>query len=306
MDSTDPVTRFLDLRGPSSGGVVAADDGVQLRQWTGGNNYQDEDFDKYYAPLSSNALQSFIQGKDVLIATHGYNVNRNAGIQTLSMWRQLLCLPDKVVFIGVLWPGDSESFHALSYPVEPAHAMAAGTMLGKFVEDSFRSAASISFVSHSLGACVILEAIKTMTRNVRRAILMAGAVDDRCLTREFACVQNKVDVISVLASQEDEVLRWAFPAGDLLAEIFDHDHPWWESALGRFGPASSPSHYQPPCQIPKDWNYGHGDYLRTDPPAPACISPPTYLDKSNDPDVPVPIPLNHQAGWQEAWSASFV
>ncbi len=36
----DPITRFLDLRRLWGGGDVA--DKVQLKQWTGGNNYADQ------------------------------------------------------------------------------------------------------------------------------------------------------------------------------------------------------------------------------------------------------------------------
>jgi len=139
-----------------------------------------------------------------------------------------------------------------------------------------------------------------MKRPVRRTILMAGAIGDDCLTGEFASVPAKVGTISMLASKEDEVLRWAFPLGDLVAEIVDHDHPWWESALGRFGPSKPPMHYQPPCEIPKGWDYGHGNYLQTQPPAPAAIAPPTVVPEDGE------CPLGGVDGWQEAWSASFV
>jgi hypothetical protein len=296
MSAPDPITRFLDLRALWGGGDLASQ--VQLRQWTGGNAYQDHN---QYVELSPGELQSFIFSRDVLIATHGFNVNRADGIQTLSQWRQLLTLPDSAVFLGLLWPGDSESFHALSYPAEPAHAVGAGDMAAGFIDQNFGNATSISFVSHSLGARVILQAITTMKRRpVRRAVIMAGAVDDHCLNEEFSAVPPKVKEISVLASKEDEVLRWAFPVGDFVAEIVDRSHPWWESALGRFGPAQLPEHYQPPCQIPKEWKYGHGDYLRIDPPASSPIPPECGIPP------PKPLPQNDAPGWQEAWSAAFV
>jgi Alpha/beta hydrolase of unknown function (DUF900) len=293
MNAADPITRFLDLRMLWGGGEVA--DQAQPMKWTGGDNWADE---SKYVALGLNDLKNFIFAKDVLIATHGFNVNRASGIQDLSMWRQLLSLPDAAVFVGVLWPGDSESMHALCYPVEPAQAMDAGAKLAIFVNNNFQNAASISFVSHSLGARVILEAISQVQRPVRRAIVMAGAIDDDCLTNEFSCAQQQVQTISLLASKSDEVLRWAFPIGDFVAEIVDHDHPWWESALGRFGPATPPQHYQPPCEIPPGWGYGHGNYLQTTPPALAPIPPPT--------NVPANGPEPVSAGWQEAFSASFV
>jgi pimeloyl-ACP methyl ester carboxylesterase len=283
------MTTFLDVRALWGGGDVS--DSVQIKAGTSNADYTD---------VSLNGLLDFIHGRDVLIGTHGFNVNRADGIYCLSRWERLLTLPASGVFLGLLWPGDSESLHALSYPVEPKNAEAAGTMIAAFVDKNFGNAASISFVSHSLGSRVILTAISKLNLPVRRAILMAGAIGDDCLTAEFADVPGKVGAVSVMASKEDEVLRWAFPLGDLAAEIFDHDHPWWESALGRFGPKQRPDHYQSPCQIPDGWNYGHGSYLLVDPPAQTVLPATTMIPNSGPP------PLGGANGWQEAWSASVV
>jgi Alpha/beta hydrolase of unknown function (DUF900) len=283
------MTAFLDVRASWGGGDVGQQ--VLVRTGTSADDY---------APLGLNELKTRIYGKDVLIGTHGFNVNRKDGIECLSHWESLLQLPPSGVFLGLLWPGDSESLHALSYPAEPRNATVAGNMVAQFVDANFGDASSISFTSHSLGARVLLQTVSQMRLPVRRAILMAGAIGDDCLTNEFASVPGKVEVISVLASQEDEVLRWAFPIGDFAAEIFNHDHPWWESALGRFGPRTRPQNYQAPCQIPKDWNYGHGDYLQDSPRAAAPIAPPLDVPQSG------PKPQSGSAGWQEAWSASFV
>ncbi|MGC9157691.1 MAG: alpha/beta hydrolase [Terracidiphilus sp.] len=284
------MTAFLDVRTAWGGGAVG--DEVLIRTGTSRTNYRE---------LSPGDLESFVHGRDVMIATHGFNTNRAQGIEMLSDWESLLGpAPFPGAFIGFLWPGDSEFWHTLSYPVEPRHATDSGNRLAEFVNRNFQNAVSLSFVSHSLGARVILQTIHRTKRPVRRAIVMAGAVSDHCLTGEFAAVPPKVEVISVLASKKDEVLRWAFPLGDLSAEIIDREHPWWESALGRFGPFSRPEHYQPPCQIPEKWNYGHENYLQVQPPAPEPIPLPTDLPISG------PLPLGGAPGWQEAFSASFV
>jgi len=279
---------FLNTRALSGGGGVAAQVSVCTANVSGAT------------PMSLDALKSFVYGKDVLIATHGFNVNQAAGIQCLSAWEPLLLLPPTAVFVGLLWPGDSDSVYALSYPVEPRNAMDAGTMAGQFVDANFGNAASISFAAHSLGARVALQAVTTMSRQVRRLMVMAGAISDDCLTNEFASVPGKVDSISLLASLEDTVLQWAFPIGDFVAEIVGKDHPWWQSALGRYGPKTPPAHFQPPYQIPSPWNYGHLNYLQTDPPAQAPIpsQPPPAISGS--------VPRGGAQGWQQAWSAAFV
>jgi pimeloyl-ACP methyl ester carboxylesterase len=279
---------FLNTRAQSGGGGVAEQVSVCTANVSGS------------ASMSLEALKSFVYGKDVLIATHGFNVNQAAGIECLSMWEPLLELPDSAAFVGLLWPGDSDSVYALSYPVEPKNAMDAGTMTGQFVDANLGNAASVSFASHSLGTRVVLQAVTTMSRRARRLILMAGAVADDCLTNEFAAVADKVDSISMLTSMEDSVLQWAFPVGDFVAELVGKDHPWWESALGRYGPKTAPPNFQPPYQIPSAWNYGHLDYLRTDSlePMPIAWQPP--------PAISGPVPRGGAPGWQEAWSAAFV
>jgi Alpha/beta hydrolase of unknown function (DUF900) len=282
------MTTFLDVRAQWGSGDVS-----QTVQIVTATSQAD------YAAISLNDLKSFIHGKHVLIATHGFNVNRADGIACLSNWGSLLDLGPYGVFLGLLWPGDSESFHALSYPVEPKNATDAGNMTAQFVDANFGNAASVSFASHSLGARVLLQTVSQLTLPVRRAIIMAGAVGDDCLTAEFAAVPDKVGIISVLASQQDDVLRWAFPIGDFAAEIVGHDHPWWESALGRFGPRTRPQNYWAPCQIPSTWNYGHGNYLQDDPKPAAPIPTPTDVPQS------APEPIGGAPGWQEAWSASF-
>jgi pimeloyl-ACP methyl ester carboxylesterase len=283
------MTTFLDVRALWGGGEVS--DAVQVKTGTNAADYTD---------LKLEGLLDWIHGQDVLIGTHGFNVDRQDGIQCLSQWEGLLSLGGTGRFVGFLWPGDSESLHALSYPAEPQHAVAAGGKLAEFVDAHFGDAASISFVSHSLGARVVLEAMKQLNLPVRRAMVMAGAIGDDCLTGAYAQAAANVETISVMASKEDGILRWAFPLGDLVAEIIDGDHPWWESALGRFGPKKRPQNYQAPCQIPKEWDYGHGDYLRVDPPAPAILPPDPQIPKRGD------EPLGGAGGWQEAWSASCV
>jgi hypothetical protein len=299
----DPITRFLDLRMLWGGGEVA--DTVQLFQWNGTASIGETDYSDHskYVPLAPQDFLTYICGKDVLIATHGFNNNREQGIQSLSEWKKLLTVPDSAAFLGLLWPGDSESLHALCYPVEPAQAMDTGTKVAAFADTNFKSVASISFASHSLGARVILQTMTQMQLKTRRAMIMAGAVDDYCLTGEFSTIQQQAQQITALASKEDEVLRWAFPIGDFIAEIIDHDSPWWESALGRFGPAKRPDHFLAPCEIPDDFKYGHGSYLQTNPPAPSKIDPPAPPVM---PPPAMPLPLGGVDGWQEAYSASVI
>ncbi len=284
------MTLFLDLRlAPVGGGLAAS---VAINRGAGISNYQS-------LPLAQMARE--IQRRHVLIATHGFNVNRADGIAQLSNWEGLLQLPQPSVFIGLLWPGDSVWAHGLDYPDEPRIADEAGRLIAPFLDANFADAASISFASHSLGARVVLETISRMTRPVRQATLMAAAIDDNCLNAEFQAAASRIGEISILASTQDEVLGAAFPLGNFVAGIVAAGHPWWRAALGRSGPSKPrPGHFEAPFEIPGNWNFGHGDYLQIDPPPPPRIATPT--------DVPPDgsaLPANGAVGWQPSWSAAF-
>jgi hypothetical protein len=254
-----------------------------------------------YHSLDLAQLLSDIRGRHVLIGTHGFNVNRANGIACLSNWEGLLQLPAPSVFVGLLWPGDSIWAHGLDYPEEPRIANEAGQLIAPFLDENFGAAASISFASHSLGARVVLETVSQMARPVRRTILMAGAIDDNCLNTEFKTVVAKVGGISALASKKDEVLSTLFPLGNLVAGIIAEGHPWWHAALGHGGPSRPwTGNFQAPFEIPDDWEFGHGDYLRVDPPPPFLVPTPRDVPPNGTP------PLGKDgSGWQEAFSAAF-
>jgi hypothetical protein len=86
------------------------------------------------------------------------------------------------------------------------------------------------------GARSVLETIRGLNTKPRRAILMAGAIDDTCLAMEYAEAAATVDKICVVASVSDDVLKWAFPPGNIDGEIVMHGHPYDRTALGRSGP----------------------------------------------------------------------
>ena len=66
------------------------------------------------------------------------------------------------------------------------------------------------------------------------------------------------------------VLQLAFPAGDVFGGLFRSDNDVFETALGYDGPAAAMGATQPPWQIDKNLDYGHGDYL---PPSDAAVPP---------------------------------
>jgi pimeloyl-ACP methyl ester carboxylesterase len=291
------MTQFLDVRLSPVGGELARS--VAVHQGTSIDDYMG---------ISMSGLLNSIRGQHVLIATHGFNVNRKSGIACLSNWESLLQLPPSSAFVGLLWPGDSVWAHGLDYPDEPRIADETGALIAAFLDANFGAAASISFASHSLGARVVLAAVAQINLPVRRLMLMAPAIDDNCLATEFQNAVAKVEAISVLASKKDEVLAAAFPLGNFFAGIIAAGHPWWRAALGHTGPVSPlPANFKAPYEIPDNWNYQHGNYLDVPQGTAPNLPIPTDIPPNGSP-VPAPdvgADGNPMTGWQEAFSSAF-
>jgi hypothetical protein len=277
---------FLDLRAMPTGGFVA--DEVRV-------------LDAEHRILSPDVFARQVQGHDLLLATHGFNVSGEHGMQALGGWEGLCGLPNPYTYVGVLWPGDSRFLPVVDYPIEGTVALYSGRLLARFLNGYATRAATVSFSSHSLGARVLLETVLNLDRRVHTALLMAGAIEADCLTREYAQASAKIDRILVLASESDLVLQFAFPVGNLLGEIVMEGHPYASRALGRDGPETTIG-LVGECrswQIPKGWKFGHGDYLPgKDAGSPFPFPPPQPVPGPDD------SPPRPTAGWKPSWSAS--
>lgn len=259
-----------------------------------------------------------VSGQDVLIGIHGFNVHQAGGIDHLQQWKQLLTLPPNTVFLGGLWPGDSAWLGALEYAVAVKPAMRSGASIATFVNKYLISANSVSFVSHSLGARVALNAIGQLAAGlpVRRLIMMAPAVDDNCLTKEFASAAKRIDDIVVMASKKDDVLKLAFPLGNPISGIFGVGHPFWHAAMGREGPVPRPGNVTAPWPLPDGWDVGHSDYLPPQTPFQPGYMPTPYVLPVSFPGaasaLPAPMPAGYLVngnpkdwlcGWTAAWTS---
>jgi Alpha/beta hydrolase of unknown function (DUF900) len=232
--------------------------------------------DQNNAVYSVPDLTSAIRGRDVLLITHGFNVNQAEGIETLGNWAGLLNVGNAVP-VGILWPGDARWIHGVDYPIEGNESIDAGNLVAAFLNKSSTPALSLSFASHSLGARLVLQTIAGLdpSRRVQRLLLMAGAIDNTCLSVEYVNAAGRADSISLLASRSDDVLKWLFPTGNFLGGIFTHGSPYVHEAIGREGPSTDvtpPAKLHADWQIPDSWGYGHDDYL-PDNPAPPPLPP---------------------------------
>ena len=232
------MTYFLNLRTSTSGGEVCDPIVEQIPTSipiTENTPVPAPILDIQDAPLVAKLIRDSA-GKNIILAAHGFNVNRADGVRSLSNWESLLQLDATYLFIGILWPGDSSWLGALCYPGEGRHAMDAGNRLAVFVDNHLSTAASVSLVSHSLGTRLVLQAASRMRTPVRQVALMAGAINNDCLIHEYKAATKNIGKITILASTGDDVLAMAFPMGNLAEGIVDAGHPYYEAALGHRGP----------------------------------------------------------------------
>lgn len=266
------MTFYLNFRADSVGGGVID---ASPRQ---GKVNADQSAPIQLSWLELGAIRRLVRGRDVLFGVHGFNVNMDYGTRMMARLEPRLCLTTSDVFFGVLWPGNSW-LPGVDYPFEGDFAIDSGNKLATFCNIWLAGARSISFLSHSLGARVVLQALTRLQRKARSVCLTAAAVNQGALAEEYAAAAGNALAISVLASHEDTVLKLAYPPGDAISNALHHDHPYFEPALGYDGPPPPPPQVSPPWQISDSENYDHGDYHPPgDPgPPPAGLTPPKWL-----------------------------
>lgn len=204
-----------------------------------------------------------VEGKNVLFAAHGFNVSYSRGAAQLGQLEANLKLTGSEIFFGVLWPGDF-FIPAINYPFEGEVSIHCGKLLADFCQRWMKRAQSLSFASHSLGARLVLEAVKGLRNfglRARSVCLTAGAINRDCLTTEYASSVAISDAISVLASRRDLVLKVAFAIGDPIADLLHDDHTPFQPALGYSGPPRPAPPPVFPWQILDSEDYDHSDYL---------------------------------------------
>ncbi|HEY5329081.1 MAG TPA: alpha/beta hydrolase [Acidobacteriaceae bacterium] len=284
---------FLDLRAHGHGGPVGT-----LKVGDGTKFF--DDFSDLFAA---------VRGRDVILMAHGYNVNRSHGTQSLNQWKARFHPGDNSVFIGILWPGDCILPIFIDYVWEGSEAQKSGKLVGEFVQANFGAAASLTFISHSLGARVVLEAIASLADDarVRELILLAAAVEDDTLLHEFADAAGKAARITAVHSMEDHVLQMAYPAGNLLGGLLERGDPNVKAALGRVGAADPvAANIVVDPMLPVSWDYGHTDYLSTDSPGSEYEQPVKIPETYGDPEPPeTPPDIEQHNQWKPCWSPAF-
>src|SRR5450432_3272398 len=191
-------------------------------------------------------VERAVRGKHVCFLVHGFNVDRDSGYTELGSFGQelaadgaLIGVPKPAgplnlhaagidVVIPVLWVGDW--FSPINYPFVLPDIRLTGKYFADLIASSATQMSRISFVSHSMGARVVLETVQSSVAAAARAgsrrpvfdtlILTAAAVSDEVLDDpDYADAVDAVRRFVVVSSRADQVLSGAFPAGNLVEQL---------------------------------------------------------------------------------------
>jgi hypothetical protein len=239
-------TFILDLRSASQGGAV-----VPAR-----------------LTLPAPTLDVLQHCADIVFLVHGFNVSRQAGTVELGALAANLPALGAGAAVVVLWPGDS-AIGPLSYPFETNKADDSAVELAKFIADSLPQNPRLSLIGHSLGCRMVMETVRQLWIRdipVAQVCLMAAAMDNDSLaaSEEYREAAMHAGEVCVLYSPADQVLRYAYPLGNLLS-AFLHWNASSDGALGFTGPRAASGGSVPgqvrPVGILGANRVNHGDYL---------------------------------------------
>jgi pimeloyl-ACP methyl ester carboxylesterase len=199
--------------------------------------------------------RGWLQGRrHVVLLVHGYNADAEEARRAFDGFLRML--PARFPPAGrVYWPGDADwgVFSALCYPTKIPVARQSAAKLASYLA-TLRGPGGgpieLTLVGHSLGCRVVLELLEDLSWLddsrvvVRVVVLMAAAVPTDLIEAGGQLRQGAVRPFHrhVYFSDDDRVLRFAFPAGQALARLAGLEHGRSLEAVGLHGnPASYPS-----------------------------------------------------------------
>ena len=270
---------FLDFREFSQnvGGAVVAG-----RLWQQKQSFLDQMFG--HGNARAGHWTELPKEKKVTFLVHGFNVSRPEGQTALSRLAKDLPSIRNDAIVVVTWPGDDPrtrvGLNYLCYVWRKNDANDTGREFERFCGSTFGRDTTLSFVSHSLGARVVMESVERLRKAYRidQVCMMAAAIDDDSLADpgQYRQATTSAKRVAILASEQDDVLKYAYRPGQhpaMGAMTLGAGLLLTRKALGRSGPQPHSeklfwSHSIPATvyheQIPDDRNVGHGDYLDSD------------------------------------------
>jgi hypothetical protein len=171
------------------------------------------------------------------------------------------------IFVVVMWPGDGLFGWSWFNAIDSSKDTAA--RFSEFLISSAFTASDVSFITHSLGARVVLETVERAAPRARAtfstAVFLAAAVHDDALDdNEYAASSARFGRIVLVSSMHDVVLEAAFGLGGFAERGMWLPLEGLSRALGRYGPK-----FKADSKFPAktEWyeitgvEQGHGDYL---------------------------------------------
>lgn len=185
--------------------------------------------------VSQNQFLQEIQSKRLTLLVHGYNNEERDVVDSYgAIDRQMRLLgflggsaSTYDLLVGFAWPGGATG---VSFPFARHRAGESATRFARLLAELRSAASVIDINTHSLGAHVAFEALRTgATRMIRNAWNFASAVDNESIESGERYYQGsqRCENFYVFHSKNDPVLRVWYRIGDL----FDFD-----TALGYSGP----------------------------------------------------------------------
>jgi hypothetical protein len=246
-----------------------------------------------YTLAQWDAVKRAWQGKHVCFLVHGFNCDRDNGYtgfgaaaQEMGPGAALPSEPDPPgafdlqvggvdVVVPVLWSGDW--YLPINYPFLLPNVRLTGKYFAQLILSSATQMSRVSFVTHSMGARVVLETIQqtlalaAKTPGARAplfetAMFTAAATSDEVLDDpDYADAVGAVQKFVVVSSRSDTVLSGAFPLGNAVEQALWPNDPGADDALGRYGPRLKPGSPALPktqwYEVPPNVGQDHNDYF---------------------------------------------
>lgn len=213
--------------------------------------------------------RDWLQGRShVVLLVHGFNVTQTAAVSGYGQFTGALAE------VGhVFWPGDARGgffISTASYPWDVTSARDSADRLTDFLSTLFGPGggpSEISFVGHSLGCRLILDALARIADEglpapqVRLLAMMAPAVPVDLLeaSQSLAPGPTLAQTVQVLHSTDDRVLHYTFAPGQSAAYLMGIEDGDYVEAVGRYG--------NPPDLNANRFSmsgFDHGDYWPSD------------------------------------------
>ena len=186
-------------------------------------------------PVSQTAFLQELRSKRLTVLTHGYNNEERDVVDSYGtidrQMRQLGFLGAAGsaydALVGFAWPGGAVG---VSFPFARQRAGESASRFARLLAELRSTTTVIDINSHSLGAHVVLEALRGgAQRLVRNAWNFAAAVDNESIEdgERYFEASRRCERFYVFHSRNDPVLRVWYRVGDL---------PNFDTALGYSGP----------------------------------------------------------------------